>query len=288
MRWQILWCVMFLTIVVSQGAAAPARGEEYATYREAMSAASKFMKERSYAAAQAPLEAALKLAPSDAERLRIYNNLMAAYRLLPENDKMIEACEFTMANTREDAERSITARSLTSFLFQRGKLDAASKTYQDRLAKEPDELVSLAMMTAISGVHPNDSGAAKDYQARLEKVQQQRNANLAAAEETLAAANPAQATDHWKQAAIYRVRAAQNTKAIEDAKQAELTGPDKRSQILLHYWHAQLGDVFLSAGAPKEAIPHFEQAIATTSIAGAKERCEKQLTEAKAKVAEQK
>src|SRR5581483_1090004 len=98
----------------------------------------KFMQKRDYKSAQGPLEAALKLAADDNDRLRIYNNLMACYRLLPENDKMIEACEFTMAKTKLDAERSLTAGSLTSFMFQRGKLDETRKDYEARLAKDPN------------------------------------------------------------------------------------------------------------------------------------------------------
>src|SRR5258708_3245894 len=99
--------------------------ETYPSAKAAAAEADKFMQKRDYKSAQAALEAALKLAPDDAYRLRIYNNLMACYRLLPETDNMVEACEFTITKTKENAERSLTASSLTSFMFQRGKLDDA-------------------------------------------------------------------------------------------------------------------------------------------------------------------
>lgn len=288
MRHKILLGVMLAAALAWSGAARSVHAENYPDYQSAMRAASPFMKARDYKSAQAPLEAALKLATNDKERLTTYNNLMPAYRLLTENDKMIEACEFTMAKTREDAERSITARSLGSFLFQRGKLDDARKKYEAVIAKEPGDLVALSMLTVIAGAHRDDKELEKKYQAELDKARQQRAATLADEEEALVAIDPKQATNHWKQAAIYRVRAAQPTKAIEDAKQAELSGPDKRSEILEHFWHAQLGDVYLQAGAPEDAVRHFERAIATTTTAGYKTACEKKLAEAKAKLAEKK
>ena len=276
---------LLLCVVVWNAIALLARSNDvYPSFDTAMSAAAKFMKDRDYKAAQAPLEAALRMAPGDAKRLRIYNNLTACYRLLPETERMTEACEFTIAHTKEDAERSLTARSLTSFMFQRGKLDETRKAYEERLAKTPDDLVALAMLTAISGVNPKDRDKAKGYQAKLDKVEQQRSSKLAEEEEGLAVAEPAQATSHWKQAAIYRIRAAEPAKALADAKQAESTGPDKRTELLQYFWHSQLGDVYLAANSPQDAIRHFEQAIATTKIAGHKESCQKKIAEAKSKL----
>lgn len=260
--------------------------EEYPNANAAIAAASKFMRARDYKSAQAPLEVALKLAPDDAFRLKVYNNLMACYRLLPENDKMIEACEFTIAKTKENAERSLTAGSLTSFLFQRGKLDEARTTYEGRLAKDPNDLVSLVMLSAIHRVHFEDRDKAAQYKARLGLVEQSLAMQLAVEEEKLAATSAAQATAHWKQAAIYWMRAAENDKALSAARQAEATGPEKRGDLLLYFWHEHLGDVYLAANAPRDAIRHFEQAIETTKIDGYKKTCEKKLEEAKAKLKE--
>lgn len=265
----------------------PAQGDDkYPSANAAVADAVKFMEKRDYKSAQAPLEAALELAPDDAYRLRIYNNLMACYRLLPETDKMVEACEFTINKTKENSERSLTARSLTSFMFQRGKLDETRKTYEDRLAKDADSLVALAMLAAIHQVNFNDRNHAAVYRARLDKVERKRSGSLAEDEEQLAETDAGQATGHWKQAAVYWNRAGEPAKALQAAKQAEATGPEKRGELLLHYWHAQLGDVYLSANSPQDAIRHFEKAIETTKIAGYKKDCEKKLAEAKAKLSE--
>src|SRR6187401_2207558 len=100
-------CVIGLDVPASQ-----ANGDDkYSSARAAAADAYKFMEKQDYKSAQEPLEAALKLAPDDAYRLKVYNNLMACYRLLPETDKMIEAFEFTIAKTKTDAERSLTAQS---------------------------------------------------------------------------------------------------------------------------------------------------------------------------------
>jgi tetratricopeptide (TPR) repeat protein len=288
MRWQLSLCAMLLAVVMWNGAALTASGEEYPTYQAAMSAANKFLKERNFKDAQAPLEAALKMAPGDREKLQIYGSLTQSYRLLPENDKMIEASEYRIANTKSDLERANAAQSLAVFLRERGKLDDARKMYDEELTKKPGDLVALSMLTAIAGTNRRDKDTIKKYQAELDKVEQQRSVKLAEEEEKLAAANPGQATEHWKQAALYRLRASEPAKALADAKQAEATGPDKRTELIEYFWHAQLGDVYLQAGAPKDAIPHFERAIAITKIAGSKESCEKKLAEAKAKLAEKK
>src|SRR5689334_3403177 len=80
--------------------------DKYPSAKAAYADAVKFLEKKDYKSAQAPLEAALKLAPDDEYRLRIYNNLMPSYRLLTDTAKMTEACEFTIAKTKENAERS--------------------------------------------------------------------------------------------------------------------------------------------------------------------------------------
>src|SRR5688572_4335497 len=67
---------------------------QYQTADEAWRAGTKQLAARNYAASQEPLEAALRLAPDDAFRLKVYEALMPAYRQLPEPDKFIEACDF--------------------------------------------------------------------------------------------------------------------------------------------------------------------------------------------------
>ena len=245
------------------------------------------MRERDYKSALAPLEAALRLATDDETRLKVYNNLMPCYRLLPENDKMIEACEFTILKTKDGNERSNISGSLTSFLYQRGKLDEIQKKYEGILAKDAEDLISLTMLLAIHKIDFKAKDKQELYRTRLDKVEQKLAKNLAEEEEKLAATDAPQTTWHWKQAAVYWIKATDSAKALQAAKQAEATGPEKRGDLLLHFWHAQLGDVYLAANAPQDAIRHFEKAIATTTIDGYKKTCTEKLATAKAKLAEQ-
>lgn len=281
-----LFGLVFSCVFVVYAPGSPALGDDkYPSATAAYADAYKFLESRDYKSAQEPLEAALKLAPDDAYRLRMYGYLKACYRLLPETEKMTEACEFIITKTKTEAERSLTARSLTSFVFQRGKLDEARKNYEARLAKDADDLIGLAMMTAITGVHYDDRELSKKYKARLDVVEAKLSGKLAEEEEKLAAADASQATDHWKQAAVYWLKAGEPKKALESAKQAEETGPEKRSEGLLYFWHAHLGDVYLGADKPRDAVRHFEKAIETTKIAGYKKDCEKKLADAQAKLA---
>src|SRR5262245_50884361 len=96
---------------------------DYKTADEAMRAAAPLFNDRKFAASREPLEAALRLAPDDAFRVKVYGYLMSAYRELPEPDKMVEAAEFVIAHSDQRAKRSNESSSLASFLFQRGKLD---------------------------------------------------------------------------------------------------------------------------------------------------------------------
>ena len=59
-----------------------------------------------------PLEAALKLAADDKDRLKAYRALVPSYRLLAEIDKMLEAQEFVIRHTDGKAGRSNAAGDL--------------------------------------------------------------------------------------------------------------------------------------------------------------------------------
>lgn len=50
----------------------------------------------------------------------------------------------------------------------------------------------------------------------------------------------------------------------------------------VYFWHRGLGDVFLAAGEPAQAIPQFEAALAVVTIDGYRKDTEKQLVAAKA------
>ena len=123
--------------------------QEYKTAREARAAAAKHLGTRNFAAAQAPLEAALALTPeSDTrERIDIYRTLMASYRLLPEPDKMIEAVEYIEEHSPQAAERSVVASDFVSFMHQRGKTEQSVARYEERLKKNAKDPTALAVLS---------------------------------------------------------------------------------------------------------------------------------------------
>src|SRR5437868_1340479 len=96
--------------------------EKYSDFDDAMLAAGRYLRKNDYPSAVPPLEAALTLAKDDAQRLKVYQALVPAYRQLPEIDKMLTAQEFIIRHTDRSAGRSLAARSAVSFAFQRGKL----------------------------------------------------------------------------------------------------------------------------------------------------------------------
>src|SRR6266480_888596 len=73
--------------------------EKYSDYNDAMIAAGRYLRKNDYPSAVPPLEAALTLAKDDAQRLKVYQALVPAYRQLPEIDKMLTAQEFIIRHT---------------------------------------------------------------------------------------------------------------------------------------------------------------------------------------------
>ncbi len=52
------------------------------------------------------------------------------------------------------------------------------------------------------------------------------------------------------------------------AEAAVKVEPEKRNDQLAHFFHRNLGDIFMQLNKPKKAIPHFEIAIEKTNIEG--------------------
>ncbi len=73
---------------------------------------------------------------------------------------------------------------------------------------------------------------------------------------------------HWKEAALAWIKAKDKPRALTAAKASAAAGPEKRGDLLLHFWHRALGQVFLETGEPTLAIEHLEAAIKSTTIEG--------------------
>jgi tetratricopeptide (TPR) repeat protein len=259
--------------------------EKYKDFRDAFSQGVKLVRDKQLAAAQEPLEAALKLAAEDEQRKNTYEALVQVYRQLPEIDKMLEAQEFVITHTDRRAGRSIRARDLTSFLHQRGKIDVAIARYEGRLQKNPKDIVALHVMAIIYARVKEDAELAGKYELRLDQANREIATKRAERLEKEAETAPQTAASVLKDAATAWLEAGDKPKALAAAKKSAASPPESRTDLLVYYWRDGLGDVFLATGEPALAIPHFEAAIAVTNIVGQKQATEKKLAEAKAAAA---
>lgn len=271
---------VFLALTLAAMAHTAAAQPDYQTAQDAFNAGAKLHAMRRFAECQAPFEAALRLSKDNVFKVRVYRALMSSYRQLPEIDKMLEATDFIFEHGTSAVEKSLIARSLTAFVHERGKTAAAVKTYESQLEKNPKSKPALYALTEIyRRAEPNPTRRTELLKV-LEEVQKQDEAKLAAHFETLAIQEPQLASVHWKDAAAAWVRADDPKKAIAAAQNAEAAGPDNRNDLLAHFWHKGMGDTYMDLNQPKQAIPHLEQAIKKTTIAGYIKACEEQLAKA--------
>lgn len=260
---------------------------------------------RDYAGAREPLEAALIMAPDDDFRIRVYRALLAPYRQLGTIEPFVGACEYIIRHSDRDAEQSLTRRTLLSFVHERGKVDAFIKRHEERLKKNPKDRLSVYVLSEVySDVRENparsiellkqlaeldgkDAGEAinvndlaKLATQHIRAKEYQKGAELY---EKIAPQDKKLEAWHWKEAATAWLKLKQYDKAVAAAKKSAEAEPEKRSELLTHYWHRHLGDVFLSTGEAKLAIPQFEKAIESTKIEGYIKDCKASLEEAKKK-----
>lgn len=278
---------------------------KYTSADEAYGVGAARYNSRKFAESREPLEAALVLAPDAEYRIRVYRALLASYRQLATIDQFVEASEYIIQNSDRDAEQSLTRRSLLSFLHERGKMDPYIKRHEERLKVAPQDRLSLYVLSEIysdynenparsiellkqlSQLDGNKENTAVDVNVSAKLAMQhvrakefQKGAELF---EQIAAQDEKLAAWHWKEAANAWLKLKENDKALAAAKKSAEAAPEKRSELLTHFWHRQLGDVFLATGQAELAIPHFEQAIASTKIEGYVKDCQTSLAEAKKK-----
>ena len=272
----LLTASLLLSAAVS---VAPAQ-EKYETYQQALSAGARLHNARKYTEAQAPLEAALKLAPDDAARLNVYQALSNVYRQLPEIDKKLEANEFIIRHTDRRAGRQLAARDLVSFLHQRGKLAAGIERYEAVLKQQPDDLAALNVLALIYDRPQPNAKRAKDVGERLEAVSRQVAAKHAERLENEAAGSPQQAA-LLKDAATFWLEADDKVKARAAARRSADSPAESRNELLAYYWRAGLGDVFLATGEPQLAVEQYEAAMKSDINEVIKRGTEKKLSDAR-------
>ena len=248
-----------------------------------------FYNSRNYAASREPFEAALKMAPDDKFRLKVNEALIASYRLLPEPDKMFGACEYVIEKSESVAKKSIVRRSLIGFSYQRGKIDDLIKRHEDRLKKNAKDRTSLYILAEVYSGAKSNPQKAIEYTQRLAKadgnkgkpVSVRLSASLAqqfikardyrkGAElyEKIAPQDESLAAWHWMESASAWLKAGEKQKALAAAKKSHESRPEKRSDLLTHFWHKGLADVFLATDDANLAIEHYKKAIKTTKIDG--------------------
>ncbi len=204
------------------------------------SGAAKHLQARNYAAAQAPLEAALKLTPEGdlKQRVELYRALMRPYRVLNNVDKMVEAVEYIQANSDGPAERSIIATDFVSFLYQRGKTDFAAERYEAKLKENPKDPTALAVLSTIyQRVIREKKDRGQMLEGELRKLNRERA--IAKAErlekEAEADANPATAASNWKGVAKSWLEADDKEKALAAVEKLLKPPPEARTDLLAMY-----------------------------------------------------
>lgn len=276
---------------------------KYTNADEAYSMGAVLYNARNFAGSQEPFEAALRLAPDDKYRVKVYRALLGAYRQLPEIDKFVEAVDFIITKSDSAAERSLARTDLLSFVHQRGKTNDLAKRYEAVLAKDDKNVTALyilselyadlkrdakrsaellerlAKVTAAEGEPLNVAASAKLAQQYVKQGKYKEGAELF---EKITPLDSGLAAWHWKEAAQAWIKAKDKARALAAAKAAVAAGPEKRGELLLHFWHRALGQVFVEVGEPGLAIEHFEAAIAHTKIEGYIKDCQGELASAKA------
>lgn len=253
-----------LGLCLSLAMAAVVGAQDYSSAREARAAASAHFRTRNFAAAQAPLEAELRLTPETDKRARveISRMLTACYRLLPEPDKMIGAIEYILENSESSSERSLAARDLSSFLHQRGKADMAITRYEERLKQNAKDPAALAVLTIIHLHLPSgQKERGKVLEKQLQALDRERAVVKADRLAKEADKNPAAAASNWKDVAKAWLEAGDKEKAQAAVEKSLKSPPEARSGILTKFWHEGLGDVLLDLGQRDQAIAQYQQAL---------------------------
>jgi len=281
---------------------------KYTSAEEAFGVGAAHYNSRNFAASREPLEAAAILgAPADIEyRIKVYGALMASYRQLGTIEPFVTVTEYIIRHSERDAEQSLTRRSLLSFLHERGKVEPFIKRHEDQLKKNPKDRLSLYLLSEVysrmrenparsiellkqlaevDGQPVTDDVVDVSAQAKLamQYVRAKELEKGAELYEKIAPHDKKLAAWHWKEAATAWLKLKRNDKALAAAKQSADSEPEKRSELLTHFWHRHLGDVFLAVGEAKLAVPQFEQAIASTKIEGYLKDCNASLAEARKK-----
>jgi hypothetical protein len=291
------------TTCTSRAQETPAgNGNGYVSAEEAYSIGAARYNARNFKASREPFEAALALAPDDKFRVKVYEALLAPYREIPEFEPFQNAAEFIITHATYDAQRSLTRRAFLSFAYNRGQIDSLIKRYESRLAGDRKDFLAVYLLSEIYSTTNSNPERAIELLKQLQQMNQankagtkeeapsstiegvkiaREKANLArqyvqakkfkeAAElyEEVAPLDPTTHAWNLKEAASAWLKAGDKKKSLQVARKANETPPEARNEQLTHFYHRNLGDIFVALAKPAEAVPHYEIALKTTKIEG--------------------
>jgi tetratricopeptide (TPR) repeat protein len=296
LRFLILSC---LFVVSSEGFAQT----EFKTFRDAHNAGVKLINAGNLADARAPLEAARKLAKTDAEKLEANRTLTVPYRELQEIEPMQTAAEFIITNSQQAAERSLTRGAMLEFIQRRGKMKSAIEAYEAKLKKSPDDRTLMYILTEAYGRYLKNATRAAELGVKLAEIdkksgkpqdgmgQAEAARQLVLAKkfkegaelfEKAAPLDPKTQAWNLKEAAVAWMKSGDKEKALAAAKLSTEAPPEKRSELLTYFWERALADLYLDAGEAATAVTHYEKAIAVCTIDGYLKDSKAKLAKAKA------
>jgi tetratricopeptide (TPR) repeat protein len=296
--------VLFALGLTVQGPSTAVAQAKYASAEEAFGVGVAYVNAKNYAASQEPLEIALQLARNDAMKLRVSDALVLTYTKLANVPKMVERAEYIIEKSDQEARRSNVRGQLLNFIHEQGKLDEFIARHEAVLKNDPENHVTLYVLSEAFDKLRRDpvrAAALTERLIALEKKQQKpqdvtKMAALAsqyakakkhqeAAElfEQVAPLDEKLAAWHWKEAATNWLEAKDNKRAIEAARKSLKSAPETRSEILEYFWRKNLADVFLKTGEAATAASQYEAALKKTKIEGYRKECERLLAEAKSK-----
>ncbi len=272
----------------------PAGDIKYTSADEAWRIGVTYLSKREYAKSRQPLEAALTLSDGVEDKIRIYRALTPVYTQIDDWTKKAGALEYIIRHSKRDAERSLARTELMGFLRERGKTEDAVKRYEAQLKESPDDIATIYILIDVYGRLKDEPRRATELLDRWNILLKEQGSELSVRDaaqlagesvkakqfrrgaelfEAVAARDAALAAWHYKEAAAAWIKAGDKEKALVAAKASSAAAPEKRSELLTHFWHRGVADAFFDAGEYALAIPHYDQAIATTTIEGYRKDC---------------